>query len=239
MFTELRSQCRLECECVYRSNVGSSYSGSVNDSGLAPSTTYFYYIFSVAGYSGPNNSSPVKISVTTTAAPVATPDPLITSFLVGGQTTATVNSGSSVGLTFSGTNVASYKLFLQCPANVAIPDASGNNLCRSGESDALPFPPTGSIQITPFNMSSGDRAVNATLFCSKGKRLILPLDNSYNYRPTPASVLVRQGSTLPSSLPPNLSGTQGGLVFSPVSKNTPLGVFLLCEKVWNIISTYE
>ncbi|MBI3633410.1 MAG: hypothetical protein HY226_03910, partial [Candidatus Vogelbacteria bacterium] len=245
------------------SSVGSNYSGVVNDSGLNPSTTYYYYIFSVAGYSGPNNSAPVKISVATlpsaqipqgsislsadsasvsagssvtitatinnlpacsnpytvwgdgtifgtpngcsttgtlissrqisqghtyptagtfyvtlsvgnvvsnqivvnvTAAAVATPDPVITNFLIAGQTTATVNSGASVGLTFSSTNAASYKILFQCPANVAIPDAGGNNMCRSGESDAIQFPLTGSLQTAIFNMTASNQQVNVTLY---------------------------------------------------------------------------
>ncbi|MDO8493414.1 MAG: PKD domain-containing protein [bacterium] len=96
--------------------------------------------------------------------PAPAPDPVITSFMIDGQTTPTVPSGALMTVSYSGTNVASYKLFLSCSANVMVSDLNtGANLCRTSQNDAISINGSGTFQFAVYNLNNGDRIVSATL----------------------------------------------------------------------------
>lgn len=152
----------------------STVSQSVTDNNAISGTPYTYVVYASnsAGLSDPSNdvfssfvsTSPSPTPLPPPPPPAPAPDPVIISYTVNVQTSPVVSSGSLINIAYSGTNVASYKLFLQCSANVMIPDpATGGSLCRTNQGDAVSISGSGSYQFAIYNLNNGDRVVTATL----------------------------------------------------------------------------
>jgi hypothetical protein len=176
---------------------------------------------------------------TTLTPPPPVADPVITSYTVDGQTSPNVSSGSLLNLSYSGTNVSSYKLFVQCPANVAATDQSNSsNLCRTNQNDAVSITGGGSYQFAIFNTGSTNQTVNATLLAFRANgtlshsitRLIVVNPAVVTPTPTPDPIITsfninNQISPLvPSGQMLNLSYTGSNIVSYKLFVSCPANV---------------
>ncbi len=143
------------------------YSLQAIDNQYDSSKTYYYRVkaYGAAGTSNWSNevsAFPNNIGGSNPN-PVVTADPVITSFTVDGQISPAFSSGTSHTLSYSGTNVSSYKLLVQCPNGVSVSDSNGSNICRTSSADAISVSSNGFFPIAVYNVTSGDQTVAVSI----------------------------------------------------------------------------
>lgn len=132
------------------------------DSSVSRGVVYYYKLFPLGSPANNNGSSNITTGISIPV--VVAESPAITNFTINGQTEPTIDSGQVLSLSYGGSFISSYKLLIQCPANVSAPDRqSGAELCRNGQGDAITVSNSGNFSLTLVNLNRSYQTVAITI----------------------------------------------------------------------------